>query len=129
MLTAYLWVAGEGFNAKQFDREHEGKGMLRETKVMQGRRVVPGPVEWESSRIEVPAQLPSDQVVGDLLQWFVPIIEDAKRGGATEIYLQFLGQYVDRDANGLHLSPELMRALAERGVSVDYDIVRTAQAA
>jgi hypothetical protein len=126
MLTAYLWAAGPEFDAKQFHREHR-VGLLRETKQMHGTRVVPGPAEWESERFELPDDVPTDRVVDLLLQRYGRFIDDARMGGASEIFLQFVGR--DRDANGLYLSPEMMRHLGARGVSVDYDIVKTARAA
>lgn len=129
MLTAYLWAAGPEFDAKRFLNEHRDAGSLRETKVMEGTRVVPGPLEWESPRLRVPDHVPTDEAISRLLMHFGPFIDDAKSVGATEIFLQFVGRFVDRDARGLHLSPEMMRLLVERGVSVDYDVVRTAQAA
>ena len=128
MLTAYLWAAGPEFDARHFHREH-GAGSVRETKSMQGTRIVPGRAEWESDRIDLSDDIPTDRSIGLLLQRYGRLIDDARSGGATEIFLQFVGRYVDRDANGLYLSPDLMRALADRGVSLDYDIVRTARAA
>ena len=128
MLTAYLWASGPEFDAKRFAQEHRGAGFLRQTQVMHGTRVVAGPAEWESARFEVPDHVPSDEVVEGLLGHYGAVLDDAKRVGATEIYLQFVGRHVDRDANGLSLSPKLMRMLADRGISVDFDIVRTVRA-
>jgi hypothetical protein len=129
MLTAYMWASGPEFDAKRFAQEHDGEGSLRQTQVMQGTRALPGPAEWESRRVEVPDNVPADKVIQALLERYGTLIADAKRVGATEIYVQFVGRKVDPDANGFHLSPKLMRTLADRGISVDYDIVRTAQAA
>jgi hypothetical protein len=126
MLTAYLWAAGPEFDAKRFHREH-GAGSVRETKAMQGTRVVSGPAEWESEKFDWSDEVPIDRLVVFLLQRYGKFIDDAKSGGATEIFLQFVGR--DLDGQGLYLSPEMMRYLSERGVSLDYDIVRTARAA
>lgn len=128
MLTAYVWASGSEFDAKRFLRDHGGEGSVRQTQVMQRGRAVPGPVEWESRRLNFPEHVPSDEVVQRLLEVYGTLIDDARRFGATDVFLQFVGRLVDRDANGLSLSPKLMRMLADRGVSVDYDIVRTVPA-
>lgn len=128
MLTAYVWAAGPEFKAQRF-LQHEGEGTLRLTKVMKSGREVPGPAEWESRKFELPNDVPTDEAIRKLWPYFGSLIDDAKRMGASEIFLQFVGRFVDRDGNGLYLSPDVMRALAERGVSVDYDIVKTARAA
>lgn len=126
MFRIYIWMDGQKFDADNFQSclGASLKGSVEVRKRMNNGVVEQYGKYWSSEVQEIAFDRPEEEVT-KLLRRYEFEIRRAKASNATRIVAEIVAEYdtVD-DVRGFYFSTELIRLLAELGVSIDIDIVR-----
>lgn len=126
MVSVYFWMAGENFDADDFQSRlgENLKGTVESRKRMIDGRVERFGRYWKSEVSKAVSDEPEEELAR-LIVRYSSEIRNARASHATQIMAEIVVQYDSpEDVHGFHFTAETIRLFAELGVSVDIDVVR-----